>query len=546
MREFTISNNIGSAVIILILLSQLTVSTQAQFACTTANTPNTNGTARTWARNASVSVNVNSGQFTEAEYTNCILPVFQSFNSANGTSGNSSGVVFSVTWSATAVATINPTTGASVNASGTTNGLQVNRDALGDEIRGTTAASDNGTNRNSAVIRQNSMVNGCDAMKENMSHEIGHTFGLGHCADNCTVEQSVMRQTTCPPNVSPSVCMNSYGQGRTSPSHCDNQKIKENGAYATPTPTPTPTPSPSPTPLCLDMDNDSYSACYGDCGGTNCDDDCDDTANGYFIHPGWGYLPNCSGMEDTNCNGIYNDEECYLLEISPIVIDILGNGFDLTDGDNGVQFDLNNDGTPEQLSWTSSNSDDAWLALDRNGNGTINNGAELFGNFTEQPNPPSGEEKNGFLALAEFDKPANGGNSDGLITNNDTVFSSLRLWQDINHNGISERTEVFKLRQLGLRKMHLDYQESNRVDEYGNRFKYRAKVKDANDAQLGRWAWDVFLVRGGQAGASSRDFRTAPVFTSSITNANWAIAVLSAPKAKTCGTSKDSFFNRSS
>jgi hypothetical protein len=221
---------------------------------------------------------------------------------------------------------------------------------------------------------------------------------------------------------------------------------------------PTPTPTPSPTPECI------LEAC----------------------EPPAHY--ECAAQACIGTNGFP--------DYSPILIDVAGDGFALSDVAGGVNFDLDRNGARERLSWTAPGSDDAWLALDRDGDGTIDDGSELFGNFTPQPQPPAGERRNGFLALTEYDKPAQGGNSDGLIDSRDAIFSRLRLWRDANHDGVSQAEELHTLPELGVDSLSLDYKESKRTDEFGNRFRYRAKVEDEKHSRVERWAWDVFLVRG--------------------------------------------------
>lgn len=184
---------------------------------------------------------------------------------------------------------------------------------------------------------------------------------------------------------------------------------------------------------------------------------------------------------------------CYQFN-SPVLLDVRGDGFHLTNLEFGVPFSIGPVPRLYQVSWTLPGSDDAWLALDRNGNGTIDSGAELFGNHTEQPPTIAGELKNGFRALGMFDEPELGGNRDGEIDRRDRVFRHLVLWQDWNHNGLSEPGELSGLAELGVASLSLKYRNSRYVDPFGNVFRFRAKVKWSRGGQGDRWAYDVFLL----------------------------------------------------
>lgn len=198
-------------------------------------------------------------------------------------------------------------------------------------------------------------------------------------------------------------------------------------------------------------------------------------------------FPSCNYPGDTNCNGVDDQYDCP----TPILVDLAGDGFRLSDATSGVSFDLDGDGTAEQLSWTLSDSDDAWLVLDRNQNGAVDGGAELFGNYTPQPHS---DAPNGFVALAVFDRAETGGNGDGWIGAADQIFTQLRLWRDENHDGESQWGELVGLVDAGVSGISIDYRESGRKDRWGNRFRYRGEVQHAKGRHVGHWAYDVVLI----------------------------------------------------
>jgi len=159
---------------------------------------------------------------------------------------------------------------------------------------------------------------------------------------------------------------------------------------------------------------------------------------------------------------------------TPIVVDLDRGGFRLTGLAGGVEFDVDADGAAERVAWTAAGSEDAWLALDRNGNGRVDDGGELFGNHT--PQPPS-STPHGYLALAVFDEAAEGGDGDGWITAADAAYSELRLWTDRDRDGVSQPTELSTLAERGVEAIDLRFVESRRKDRHGNQFRYTSRVR---------------------------------------------------------------------
>ena len=183
-------------------------------------------------------------------------------------------------------------------------------------------------------------------------------------------------------------------------------------------------------------------------------------------------------------DGAYYIEDCgcCVEPWTPIIIGLVDKP-EVSDAAHGVQFDLSGTGQTRLIPWPVG-PDDAWLVLDRNQNSLIDNGGELFGNFTVLA---SGERAaNGFIALAELDT-----NRNGEIDEGDAGFQRLRLWRDTTRNGVVDPGELTSLKMAGIRTMSLDYRESRRRDRNGNVFKYRSKVEFRSGKLT--WAFDVYL-----------------------------------------------------
>ena len=205
-----------------------------------------------------------------------------------------------------------------------------------------------------------------------------------------------------------------------------------------------------------------------------------------------------------------------------MILDTTGQGFVFTDPAKGgyVSFDIEGKGTPVKVSWPKVGSGNAWLVLDRDGDGVIKDGTELFGNFSPHADAGVASHPNptGWLALQWFDNPPQG---DGnlLIDKRDQVWNKLRLWidehcyKDPDHQCQSRPQELHTLESEGINSISLIYTPNIWSDGVGNEYRYlgflNPEAEDTPDighagyhqtccdlhikSKDRRLVWDVFL-----------------------------------------------------
>jgi hypothetical protein len=190
--------------------------------------------------------------------------------------------------------------------------------------------------------------------------------------------------------------------------------------------------------------------------------------------PGGGCMTNCeTGTE--NALGAGGGD--------PILFKLGSGPWKLSGLNDPVLFDINNTGHLDTVGWTAADSEIAFLAIDRNGNGRIDDGGELFGNGTLLTS--GSRAPNGFEALAEFDA-----NGDGVIDQKDPVWSRLLLWTDRSHDGVSQAGELQPIATSPVTSIDLDHHWTGRRDPSGNAFCFESHLKQGHRTQA---FYDVFF-----------------------------------------------------
>ena len=147
-------------------------------------------------------------------------------------------------------------------------------------------------------------------------------------------------------------------------------------------------------------------------------------------------------------NAWWNQAKSWVLpRRDPLALDLDGDGIETRGADGQVVFDHNNDGVKTGTGWL--RPDDGWLVLDRNSNGAIDNGGELFGVDTVKSDGTKASD--GFDALSDLDS-----NNDNVFDAKDTRFADVRVWRDLNQDGVSQSSELSTLAANNIRSINLN------------------------------------------------------------------------------------------
>lgn len=177
--------------------------------------------------------------------------------------------------------------------------------------------------------------------------------------------------------------------------------------------------------------------------------------------------------------------------LRPVVQEPGIEGINLTGLDDVVVFDLDGTSGAEQVTWVERDADTGFFWLDLDSDGQVDGGPELFGTSTFNPD---GTSRSGFAALAAYDQQAKGGNLDGVLSQADTVWASLRLWVDWNHNAQADSGEVSSMADLHIQAIDLADVPLGIADPHGN-YVITHSLALGEEGYEDYWVIDVLLQR---------------------------------------------------
>ena len=172
-----------------------------------------------------------------------------------------------------------------------------------------------------------------------------------------------------------------------------------------------------------------------------------DAMKSAFMDFAFGFGDFINGIEQSVAD-LITAAQRFIPRRDPLTLDLNGNGLETVapNATNPIYFDLTGEGVQSSVGWVAPS--DGFLVLDRNGDGLINDGTELFGDATPLVDANGvvvGKAADGFEALAQEDT-----NADGVVNSADANFANLRVWQDANQDGISQANELKTLAELGI------------------------------------------------------------------------------------------------